>query len=380
MLPDISDPGADMDRHFIKCPSRMHKRFAHYFRRGELSKRDCIKVGGCPCHRRSTAAPANLSFPGTLPDFSALQRFVNAPTNQWTAAAQAQMHAHQAQLDLLALLTPLPPSPTASQELEYASFESSPSPPRRQPSSPPAYSSTHSKHTSRASSSIVPSTSTVSLSSTPTTATPLCDIVLFYWPTNGPAIVQAIQDPAWRSNWPRVPLRELAHLLVTDDHPEVDEAYQCFSTDYLTWMEISLNYKVTVSVNSPVFIRRFGVEGADEAKHLPTISTSVTSHPLKRQRLGSDDYDGKGKGKGKERVIEVDDSSDDDVVVVDGPTVKKEPAAKRPRLTVSIPPALPALSHSASTVPSTPLHSPSSSSSSSSFPPYIFPSSKHYYS
>ncbi|KAJ6461173.1 hypothetical protein C8R47DRAFT_116008 [Mycena vitilis] len=221
MLPDISDrsfrcphpgcgrvlqlelcvAGADMDRYFIKCPSRKHKHFSHYFRRGEvprprsltqrvnqlcprqLSKSDCIDVGGCPCHRRSTAAPANRCFPGTLPDFSALQRFVNAPANQWTAAAQAQMHAHQAQLDLLALLTPLPPSPTASQELEYASllsFEPSPSPPRRQPSSPPAHSSTHSKYTSRASSSIVPSTSAISLSSTPTMATPLCEIVLFY--------------------------------------------------------------------------------------------------------------------------------------------------------------------------------------------------------
>jgi hypothetical protein len=146
-------------------------------------------------------------------------------------------------------------------------------------------------------------------------------------------------------------LRDISHLLVTDNMPDVQSVYQCFSTDYQTWMKVTLRSQIKLNPDRRLFIRRVGVEGSDELKHLPRSSGPRTPPRLLRKA----DTNGKGRTvdndnndneviildtpppvpkpdcKGKGRALD-DDDDDDDIIILDyRPAVKEEGGATKRR-------------------------------------------------
>ncbi|KAJ7119829.1 hypothetical protein C8R44DRAFT_878219 [Mycena epipterygia] len=91
------------------------------------------------------------------------------------------------------------------------------------------------------------------------------------------------------------------------------DPYECYSFQYQTWMTVPYAYKHCIATDTPIFIRRLGVVGSDEAEQLRRFT----------------------KGKRKAEVIEIADD-DDEVVVVDYKPAAPRPS-KRPHLTVEIP-------------------------------------------
>ncbi|KAJ7511850.1 hypothetical protein B0H11DRAFT_2214723 [Mycena galericulata] len=304
-----------------------------------MCKWHCLDHGGCDCHKDEDLA-SKAAVRSSSPDFSALVAYADAPSKRWEAAALAQMRAQQARIHTLAQNTPLPPSPTLSEECEYASLMNR-SPPVASLSSEPSSSRRPSltSSVSRNSSpsflsysqlSLASSASSSRLSSASHDNATNYRVTLFYWPSNGPVTIQAHQDEAFHTHWPRISLRDIGHLLVTDELPEIEEFYQCFSSDYHSWMKINIDYHLKVTDDDPIFIRRLGVTGTDEDPHLPQLivpstpprPAKTTRTPRAKTRLG----------KRKDRVTVVDNSSDEEVVVVDyRPAIKQEPITPPPK-------------------------------------------------
>jgi hypothetical protein len=109
-------------------------------------------------------------------------------------------------------------------------------------------------------------------------------------------------------------LLDISHLLVTDNMPDVQAVYQCFSTDYYTWMNVPLQSKIKLNPDRRLFIRRVGIKGSDELTHLPQSAGPRTPPRLLRK------VDTNGKGWA------VDNSNDDDeVIIIDAPPPAPKP-------------------------------------------------------
>ncbi|KAJ7110911.1 hypothetical protein C8R44DRAFT_883374 [Mycena epipterygia] len=122
---------------------------------------------------------------------------------------------------------------------------------------------------------------------------------LVFWPENGkPAVTRMVQDCP---DWP---------IWI---HGVEGESYECYSLQYQTWMTVPHSYKHCVATDVPIFIRQLGVIGSDEAEQVRRFV----------------------KGKGKAKVIEIDDDSDDEVVIVDYRPIDPPRAFKRARTSSS---------------------------------------------
>ncbi|KAF7371722.1 hypothetical protein MVEN_00028700 [Mycena venus] len=342
-LPRIDDkhfqcPEGPGETGIIFCAATKAIDYSHFFPawRGPIN----VDLDDQPTRRLppSTSAASDL-------DFSALAAHVNAVLQRWEAAARAYRDAQQARIDALALLTPLPSSPTLSQELEYKSLIAfDPSPPSslsRNVRISPIAGLSHAS-TSRSSLSALPSISRAFSSPSPSN-----HIILFYWLTNGPVVIHAMQDASLAKN--SIRLRDISHLLVTDDMPDVQAIYQCFSMDYHTWMKVSLQSPIKLNPDRRLFIRRVGVKGSDELKHLPRSSGPHTPP----RPLHNDDDDEviildtpppayKHDRKGKGRAL---DNDDDDIIVLGYRPVLKEEEVL-PNAVACCPPTLPLPSRS----------------------------------
>ncbi|KAJ7750780.1 hypothetical protein B0H16DRAFT_1460490 [Mycena metata] len=151
-----------------------------------MCKRHCDSSGHCTVHPiQSPSSSPSFTAPIPLTPLAKLTEQARAYSNHIPRAAiQLTRHQHQIEEDhVLALATPLPPSPTLSEETAYHELMC--------PLSP------------------VNSTSPVSMIELQTSKT----ITLVYWLENGPAHIQAIQDPprlvqnvashpAQRPSWP----------------------------------------------------------------------------------------------------------------------------------------------------------------------------------
>ncbi|KAJ6575588.1 hypothetical protein DFH09DRAFT_1311656 [Mycena vulgaris] len=320
----------------------------------------CLASGGCLCHE-DKPTPQTPIIAGRQVDFAGiLKAYVGTLLISRSDEARLSiLHKQQQHAATLAQRTPLPPSPTASDDAQYAALIALSGLP---PPSPRFTSATSASTSYSAGLQASPKLSISHRSISVTNFDSSCRLVLVYWPTNGPAIVQAVddQDRALRRSWPLVRLSDLAHLITDQDHPTVDEFYQCFSTIYHSWMKIHVDYLHKLSTDQFLYIRRLGVIGSDEDRYVPRIATAAMPHRA-------------SKRKGKSRMMEASDTSDDEVVIVGyRPAIKQEPvtppckSAKRPRLVITIlddaaSASTPSLSYSASTASSLSLPSLGSS-------------------
>ncbi|KAJ7491809.1 hypothetical protein B0H11DRAFT_2397967 [Mycena galericulata] len=285
---------------------RIHKLCTH-----RMCKRHCLAAGGCLRHVGSDdeSEPQVLVSTATRDlDFSDFEAYAQLLPKQWEAAALASLRAERQRIHALALATPLPPSPTLSEDLEYASLIA--------PDSASALSSP---------SSGAPSSSLAVSGSVLPTANFL-DLILFYWLTNGCATIQALYDPSIRGT--HISLRDISHFIITDEYPELETHYQCFSMDYTAWMKIGVDYPIKIHTERPLYIRRMGVIGSDEHVHLPRLSVPDPSSPSTQPRPAKQTC-----SKGKGRAIEVPDSSDDDVLIVSYKRAIKQEKMTPPRET-----------------------------------------------
>ncbi|KAJ7495270.1 hypothetical protein FB451DRAFT_1213727 [Mycena latifolia] len=201
--------------------------------------------------------------------------------------------------------------------------------------------------------------------------------VLFFWSTDGaPVSIQLVEDCP---SWPRLCLRDIAHLLTTPAHPHLDDFYQCYSFSYHAWMRVSNKYPHALTHDQPILVRRLGVIGSDENDQLRRLGvnqsflTPLPVHSTAAAASTSTNH------KGKRRHISVD-SSDDEVLVVSYTRAIKKEAVTPPRevkrsrlaLSISIPDSssLPSLSSAATSAP-TSASLPSPLSPSWDFPLYL---------
>ncbi|KAK7055936.1 hypothetical protein R3P38DRAFT_3566066 [Favolaschia claudopus] len=302
---------------FCASPSCIKTRINRFCSR-HMCKTHCLLDGGCPCHRESlppSSPPVDPTYAWTLG--SSLRNDIFPSPQQRESVARAR---REAELNALAILTPLPPSPTASEDAVYKALVSLPS---------SSSSSSSSSGFSFLSSSTLASSSTTASSSAPSSR----PITLFFWPTNGPVSIESTQDPQiCRKSHLR--LENIAHMLVTDVFTDLDAFYQCYSTQYHSWMKISTAYSIAIPADGHLFVRRLGVRGTDEHKHLPpsppTVSPRAVSPPTMRAVPDL-------KGKGKAREVLVIDSDDDEVTVVE----EREPPRKRRKFSPESSPTFP---------------------------------------
>ncbi|KAJ7306161.1 hypothetical protein DFH08DRAFT_1088961 [Mycena albidolilacea] len=248
-----------------------------------MCRQHCVDRGGCQTHSVDKP-PAEPLTPLLDHLKSYADKMVLQSTNRLATHTQ---HEQQAARHALALKTPLPPSPSLSEEEEYVRItRSSPSSAR---SAPFHFETTH-------------------------------RLLLVFWIAQGcSALVQAVQDlPPWRQSWPRVRLSDLTNLLTTPRFPEIHPFYEYYSKELASWVKIPVSYVFTVTTNTQLFIRRVGVIGSDQAHHLSRIAPPATS----RNMLTT------SKRKRSSTPIDIKDDTE--------PTVKQEPItpprAKRPRV------------------------------------------------
>ncbi|KAJ6475794.1 hypothetical protein C8R47DRAFT_1323831 [Mycena vitilis] len=266
--------------------TRVHKHCTRLMCKGH-----CEKSGGCLTHPKPSPVLPTL-LPALNDLLSSIATLPHTQLQKIITAAQQQTHE-------LALRTPFRPSPTPSEQQEYAILV---------PRSPLAVSETLDfsiKHR----------------------------IVLVYWATNGAlAAVQAIQDPpVWRKSWPRIRLSDIGNLLKTRDHPYIDTFYECWSTGYERWMKIPVSYVHTVGTDQALFIRRVGVVGGDERRLLSKriLSVDTPTAPSKRSWKDTPTAPLKRSRNGKEKVIEADDSSEGEVEVSEVSRIDSEQPIKQ---------------------------------------------------
>ncbi|KAJ7663340.1 hypothetical protein DFH06DRAFT_1395561 [Mycena polygramma] len=260
------------------------RRRVHQHCERQMCKAHCEENGGCRTHPLPTPAPTTSLPPLNSAAVEILASIATLPyAHLQTIVSAAQEKAHA-----LALRTPLPPSPTLSEEQEYSALLAG---------SPP------------------PASANASVD-----FTTIHRIVLVFWATkDAPATVQAIQDPpVWRKSWPLIRLSDINNLLKTRSHPYIDPFYECWSTQYERWMKIPVSYVHTVRQDQTLLVRRLGVVGSDEDHYKSRALTQPDTPMLQRSR--------KGKEKAIE-VLEVADSSDDEEIEVSEVTkaIKREP-------------------------------------------------------
>ncbi|KAJ7694745.1 hypothetical protein B0H14DRAFT_2650846 [Mycena olivaceomarginata] len=187
----------------------------------QMCRSHCLNAGGCSTHHEEESPIQGETSAGDSLRIliDGLQSFVAQIPNSEQFAIREQ-HERAAAAHTLALRTPLPPSPTPSEEAQYHRLVARVSSPLAGPSA----------------ASTSPSLSYEILH----------HVVLIFWISEGcSALVQAIQDPPhWRQSWPQIRLSDISRLLTS---------------------------------HQQLFVRRVGVVGRDQAHHLSRLSISGTS-------------------------------------------------------------------------------------------------------
>ncbi|KAJ7713669.1 hypothetical protein B0H16DRAFT_1620480 [Mycena metata] len=250
-VPRCAHTNCNIKRIHKHCPRRM-------------CKTHCDSTGHCAVHPAQTQ-PQLLSSPSLSLLSSPLSKLAekaraysdHAPR----AAHKLALQQRQIQDDralALALATPLPPSPTPSEEAVYDRLL---------------------KPFTNPSPTCATAALTLDLELERT-------ITVVYWPDNGPALIQAIQDPpAWRNTWPRIRLNDLPGILKTKKHPYLDAFYEHYDVIHSRWVKASISHIHLVTTDQTIYYRRLGVVGTDEKQHLPPTAhtskkrTRTSPHP-----------------------------------------------------------------------------------------------------
>ncbi|KAJ7311517.1 hypothetical protein DFH08DRAFT_973951 [Mycena albidolilacea] len=153
-------------------------------------------------------------------------------------AQQQERAAH------LTALTPLPPSPTRSQEDHDCDLANK----LALGSSPPPH----------------------------TALRPTHRITLLRWLSSGPGCTTVVQDqPGWKTTWPRIHLDDLIPFLTSSMHPRPDQYYDYWNFSLGVWVAIPLAYNFTVLTDEPILIHRSGTFAADQAEMVAVFSHLV---------------------------------------------------------------------------------------------------------
>ncbi|KAJ7853716.1 hypothetical protein B0H14DRAFT_2580320 [Mycena olivaceomarginata] len=250
----------------------------------QMCRSHCLNAGGCSTHHENEPSIQGETSAGDSLRIliDGLQSFVAQIPNSDEFVIRGQ-HERAAAAHALALRTPLPPSPTPSEEAQYHRLVARVSSPLAGPSA----------------ASTSPSLSYEILHR----------VVLVFWISEGcSALVQAIQDPPhWRQSWPQIRLSDISRLLTSGAYPHLDSFYEYFCIELQSWVKISMSYILTVRTDQQLFVRRVGVVGRDQAHHLSRLSISGTS--------------GKSVSPPPALAIDIQDSSEDD----DHVKIKLEP-------------------------------------------------------
>ncbi|KAJ7476480.1 hypothetical protein FB451DRAFT_1173342 [Mycena latifolia] len=326
-----------------------------------MCRTHCLESGGCLCHREDPPAPS-YKLPdltgASLDAFNAIREYSDTVPRS-IKLIEEQERKLKAELEAR-LPQVMSPSPTPS----FSRFCS------RSPAPAP------SAHT--------PSTNTALAKAAKRS------FVLVNWAKNNhPAIVEGIQDfPSWPF-WSY----------------DTRSSYQCYNTDYSTWVTLKHNYVHELKAGEALFIRSLGVVGSDEDAQFRRLltdpdapwpwSSAPTAHTWREKNLLTAVAVDKGevarmRGKRGSEVIEIVGSSEDEhdrtkkhqrvsgkqrsgssepEIVAENWAASRH--SKRPRLTVTIPrspvPSQPSMSYSVLTAPSTSLPASPGSRSFSSF-------------
>ncbi|KAJ7787483.1 hypothetical protein B0H14DRAFT_3505428 [Mycena olivaceomarginata] len=220
----------------------------------QMCRSHCLNAGGCSTHHEEESPIQGETSAGDSLRIliDGLQSFVAQIPNSEQFAIREQ-HERAAAAHTLALRTPLPPSPTPSEEAQYHRLVARVSSPLAGPSA----------------ASTSPSLSYEILHR----------VVLVFWISEGCSVlVQAIQDPPhWRQSWPQIRLSDISRLLTSRAYRHLDSFYEYFCIELQSWVKISMSYILTVRTDQQLFVWRVGVVGRDQAHHLSRLSISGTS-------------------------------------------------------------------------------------------------------
>ncbi|KAJ7312427.1 hypothetical protein DFH08DRAFT_822165 [Mycena albidolilacea] len=157
---------------------------------------------------------------------------------------QDHLAQQQEQAARLAALTPLPPSPTRSQEDRDRDMAVR----LALGSSPPPHTAVRQTHR----------------------------ITLSHWLSSGPGRTTVVQDqPGWETTWPRIRLDDLVPFLTSSTHPCPDQYYDYWNFSLGVWVAIPLAYDFTVLTDEPILICRSGTFAADQAEMVAAFSHLV---------------------------------------------------------------------------------------------------------
>ncbi|KAJ7210955.1 hypothetical protein C8J57DRAFT_1400516 [Mycena rebaudengoi] len=236
-----------------------------------MCRRDCLASGGCPFHHpddKPTHPPLPALSGLSLKALNDIITYVDSLPGPTEARRLARLWEEQKHSSTSTLLATTSPSPSPSPLL--------PSP---------------------VSGSMLPSSSTSDLVFEP------CSVLLF-WPAHRASVViQVIEDCP---TWPCLRLDDIPLLLTTPEYPELDRYYQCYSFAYNRWMQVSTTYVHKLSSDRPLLIPCY-------------LGVSPRFHPAPPPPSPVRPF-----GKGKQRAIVIDDSSDDEVVIVKDSRIKSE--------------------------------------------------------
>ncbi|KAJ7792810.1 hypothetical protein B0H14DRAFT_3889697 [Mycena olivaceomarginata] len=156
-----------------------------------------------------------------------------APRRRQHELPHQRLARQQEAVARLAALTPLPPSPTLSQEERDEALAlrlavgTSP---------PPSITAPHT-----------------------------CRISLVSWVLGREASTTVVQDVAgWALTWPTIHLTDLAPFLLSPVHSRLDAYYELFNFCMGQWVAIPQAYAFDVVTNEPVLLRRVGTVADDE--------------------------------------------------------------------------------------------------------------------
>ncbi|KAJ7739182.1 hypothetical protein B0H16DRAFT_1759121 [Mycena metata] len=198
-------------------------------------KSHCEAIGGCPCH------PVQPAVSPPRSPLSNLAHKARIYSSRVPLAAekivQLQKQIHDDRVLALALATPLPPSPTSSEDAAYSRL-------------------------------LGPLSPLHSMSASPRDIQRSLTIV--YWAGQGPAHIETIQNLlAWQKSWPHICLNDVPSVLKTRSHPHIDAFYQHFDVKRCRWVKVAVSHIYTVQTDDTLFIRRLGAKGSDEMELLP---------------------------------------------------------------------------------------------------------------
>ncbi|KAJ7896416.1 hypothetical protein B0H14DRAFT_2558314 [Mycena olivaceomarginata] len=235
--------------------------------------------------------------------------------------AQDHIAQQQEQAARLAALTPLPPSPTRSQEDRDRAMAIK----LALGNSPPP----------------------------PTSSRQTCRITLSRWLSSGPGCTTVVQDqPGWDSTWPHIRLDNLVPFLTSNTHPRPDPYYDLWNFSLGVCVAIPLAYEFVVVTDEPIVIRRSGIFAADQAemiaafRHLikNVLSPAPASTRHKRQQASSPSPSVQRARKHVKVKHEASDEDDEIEVSAIRKVIKLEPrtppAYPRLRTPAFLPPAV----------------------------------------